>query len=132
MAELKDDAIHAPIEHKAVTTRGGQTTQGAAADTPAADTPAAKKDEGFAPITASDDEKNPVKVAVPKTAQEIATEGTALGEANADATGGDAPVLSSETPEATRIWSLDADHNVNLRNGGAGSHTSPDLVELGG
>lgn len=117
-----------PDENKGTTTRGTSTTHGTAtAETVAAPAP---KEKGFAPIKPSDDDKNPVKVEVPKDAQEIAQEGTDLAAAGSEATGGDVPFAEAAPATANkRIWSLDADHNVNLRHGGPGSETNPDLVE---
>lgn len=123
-------------EKKATTTRGAQATDQTVEQTPtpatekqAAHAKAAAKD--YAPIAASDEKANPIKVELPKNAQEIAKEGTALGEAGAEATGGDAPFLQPAEANADRKWALDADHNVNLRNGGPGSNTNPDYVEFG-
>lgn len=141
--EDKPDAtIPTPVTAKAAapTPTGDQSTPTPAtekgeAPTPVkADRPTPATEKAFKPITPDDDDKNPVKVKVPKDADEIAKEGTALGAAGADATGGNIPpVISSDQPiPGKRIWSLDADHNVNLRNGGPGSNTNPDLVELGG
>ena len=116
------------MSDKATTARGASTTAGPV-DEPVK-TDQKPDDKAFAPIKPDDDDKNPVKVSVPKNAQEVAKEGTALGLAGADATGGETAFLSSDPVSAKRVWALDADHNVNLRNGGPGA-TQPDLVELG-
>lgn len=135
-------------DEKAKTTRGAQATNATVEDRPQTPTPATEKQpaaeqaqakqekiaaKDFAPINPDDEKANPVKVEVPRTAEEIAKEGTALGNAGSADTGGNVPFLAPATASANRKWTLSADHNVNLRGScnGPGAVAHPDLVELG-
>jgi len=116
-------------DEQATTSRGASTTGGVI---PAAQPAAVKPDTtGFAPIKASDDDKNPVKVELPKTPEAIAKEGTALSAAGSDDAGGNVPVVtdSGQPGTAKRLWTLDSDQNVSLRHVPVAA--TPDLVEFG-
>jgi hypothetical protein len=84
----------------------------------------------YEPITAEDDEENPVFVKLPKTDEEVAEEGNALAQAKSIQTGGEVTFAEERPVTGKRIWSLDAPHNTNDRQGGHGFHR-PDYVEHG-
>ena len=90
----------------------------------------AKNEPTYKPIEPKDEDANPVLVAVPKNDEEVAKEGNALAEAESVVSGGVAPPFGEpNTTEKVRVWSLDADHNTNARQGRHAWDTRPDLVE---
>lgn len=107
----QDKAADAPAD--------GAETKTASAKT------AAKKADTFQPINPDDDVDNPVLVAVPRTPEEIAKEGTSLEES--EATGG---VPADEDAGGDRVWAMDAPHNVNDRRAlnGEPDPNHPDVV----